>query len=729
MSSALLCRAARTRVSCSYRLHGCCARAYTAASAPLLPETSNDAGADQLDLVAGPSSVSLDVYEETSAAKPQKKARKPKGSSGKTKKPKETKKKAEPVEVVPLTRSSRTVLDSDEDEMRLSGMVLPQQAPPTLDDLESFRPKTKIDPDYAKYPLVYNKLTDSLNRAFSKLQLVDLAEMCNLNVAKFTKPEIIETILERQWKLPTLAEVEKRKRDRSEVVARSFLLDAPQLFHILGKNGANLLQISVEFNVHVSVTSNPLALRVEGLLGSMRGVSERIKALLKGIVTESVELPSGEDVPREQLQGLSREANVFITNDGIKKGKVHIHAKNLDGLRAAKRLIIRNDFSGRASHPRPLLCSLTHRPQELGGSTPQFPRSYAMYPSISLQPLPTGVSSTGVFRIRQVGSWLSPDASDDPGDPGSSIAWRDRLWDVHGNPKDMKSSLLERTTRQIAPNEGSTKTITARIGHVLLAPNTPDRSVSLTPPVQGQLPIIRLLEWVAKSHPKTTFMPSVPPSVMSGKTKRGPLKHRLVYRNTRDRDAPSSEASAVLIFEAIIPDPVVVLPSPSASREGDMGAISKEGILPESARIRYGTESSVDLLLPDKRYDLRLSATDLLDTAEDAWPTLLKQYSSELRAYQGNGWEWEVQPEAPIHFRYKDSEFVLESNTNFFESREVGMNNAKTNVLIESVLDLEGKRKTTDCKVQFVAPQSNEDWEDFFAVCDSFTDGNRLADY
>ncbi|KZT30476.1 hypothetical protein NEOLEDRAFT_1237729 [Neolentinus lepideus HHB14362 ss-1] len=728
MSRVLLRRAARARTLCSYAAQIQQTRAYSAPAPNFLSEPPNDAATRETDPVAGPSSVVLDAHEKTAA--PSAKKGRPRRSGEKSSRSKKSKKADKKEDVIPQ-RISRTILDADEDELRLSWMTLPRQTPLTLEDLERYRPQTRPDPEDSKYPHAYNRLVDTLNRAFAKRQLQKFAAMYGLDIpSKFTKLEVMEAIVERQWEWPTLAEVEKQKRDRSEVLAHSFPLTAPQLFHILGKDGADLLQISVEYNVHVSFTSNPLALRVEGLRKSIRGVSARVHELRRRIVTESVALPSRTPIPREMLQGLSREANAFIENDKIEEGRVNIFAKSFDDLKAAKRLVIRNDFSGQASHPRHLLLSLSHRPHELGGTT-RFPRSYAMYPSISLQPLPLGVSPTGVFRVRQVGQWLGSSTSDGSDDAGSSGTGSDLVWDVHGDPQELRSVLLGRTVPNIPSTGASTKTVTASIGHLLLTPNTPDRNISLTPPIQGQLPIARILEWVAKSHPKTTFMPSVPPSVMSTILKEQHLTHRLVYRNTRARDALSSEASIALIFEVVMPAPNDVLISPNVTREDDMSDTSKESASYES-RVRYGSESFLDLMLPDKRYDLRMSVTDLRDLTEHTWPSVLTEYSNNLRAYLQNTWEWESRPEAPIHFKYKGSDFVLESNTNFSDSRgDVSqiVTHPETTpiVLMESIIDLEGVRKITDCKVQCVDPRSETDWAAFFAVCDRLADGNPVV--
>lgn len=46
-------------------------------------------------------------------------------------------------------------------------------------------------------------------------------------------------------------------------------------------DGAHLLQLSIQYNVHISLASNPLALQVEGLRGTLKQLAEYIDTLTK----------------------------------------------------------------------------------------------------------------------------------------------------------------------------------------------------------------------------------------------------------------------------------------------------------------------------------------------------------------------------------------------------------------------------------------------------------------
>src|SRR5947209_4656721 len=45
------------------------------------------------------------------------------------------------------------------------------------------------------------------------------------------------------------------------------------------KDGADLFQLSMQYNVHISLTSNPLSLLVEGLRGALNQLTEQINTL------------------------------------------------------------------------------------------------------------------------------------------------------------------------------------------------------------------------------------------------------------------------------------------------------------------------------------------------------------------------------------------------------------------------------------------------------------------
>jgi hypothetical protein len=91
----------------------------------------------------------------------------------------------------------------------------------TLEDIERCRPKTHALPGTLDYAEDYNAAMENLVRSFSKLQLGRFLELYGLKPpAKRTKWYYAETIIEGQWKWPSLTDIQKRQRDWSEMTTK-----------------------------------------------------------------------------------------------------------------------------------------------------------------------------------------------------------------------------------------------------------------------------------------------------------------------------------------------------------------------------------------------------------------------------------------------------------------------------------------------------------------------------
>jgi hypothetical protein len=181
----------------------------------------------------------------------------------------------------------------------------------TLADIERCRPLEHGVPGTPKYESDYNSLLDTLVRSFSTKQLRQFLHLYQLeHPKKPTKWHSAASIIERQWGWPSLTEIQKQQRDWTEVTygsgsffvrfkmimltfAQGFPLDPRQAFLILGKgsftsiykyrfltvspaDGMDLFSLSLKHNVHVSFSVNPLALKAEGLRGSLDNLSQYI---------------------------------------------------------------------------------------------------------------------------------------------------------------------------------------------------------------------------------------------------------------------------------------------------------------------------------------------------------------------------------------------------------------------------------------------------------------------
>lgn len=149
-----------------------------------------------------------------------------------------------PVEAdAPRKRRSRTKKKSDEEHSASSGSqnrrnpleptrvdvylasLQSEGVEPTLNDLEQRRPLSHPNKDSVRYVKKYNELVDVLCRSFSKAQLHGFVEQSGLHHhwkrRTRRKVDFAEVIIEGRWGWPSLEEVQRARRDKTEIVSES----------------------------------------------------------------------------------------------------------------------------------------------------------------------------------------------------------------------------------------------------------------------------------------------------------------------------------------------------------------------------------------------------------------------------------------------------------------------------------------------------------------------------
>ena len=96
---------------------------------------------------------------------------------------------------------------------------------PSLEDLERGRPREHPHPESTLYAKQYNEVMEHLNRSFTKEQLRQFGEKYQLDPRLWRsgrrKADYARAIMEDAWGLPSLRDIEKRKREKTEVVTES----------------------------------------------------------------------------------------------------------------------------------------------------------------------------------------------------------------------------------------------------------------------------------------------------------------------------------------------------------------------------------------------------------------------------------------------------------------------------------------------------------------------------
>ncbi|KAG8219894.1 hypothetical protein J3R82DRAFT_888 [Butyriboletus roseoflavus] len=599
---------------------------------------------------------------------------------------------------------------------------------PTLDDVERCKPEGFSRADSSRYAAEYRNLLETLCRSFSKDQLRRFTQLYKLDPiwtrSSRRKTEYAESIIEKAWGWPSLKEMERKRRDTTEVLVKSFTITPSQLFLIMGKDGADLLQLSMQYSVHISLTSNPLALRVEGLRGSLKGLTEYISSFKKGIIDEIFELPTGHLIRPDLLQRISRLSGAYVENHG-NRGKVRICAKDFNDINAAKRLALRASLEvGTQAH------TVCYDPPSKTRDSPieiSEPHRYSIYPFVTPCSFPWTMHSGGAFRLRRVADWLGVDSYEDIASTGGLTHNPHRLLNLN------------------------------QLGHILISSGDNSQRATIFPPLRGTLSLPDALKWVETSGTPLTFVPSVPPALMTVTVGKRGVIHRLIYRTLPQIAGQiSTVPQHVLRFEMELSGPPSTSTratqdlenspklknmqssdksNPSVDPLSSQGNVSQLDSLPETlncmwdSRCQVGRETYVNLMLPDRPMDVQLCVFDWDGITLMQQPQALREYADKLRCFLTNKAQL-PQPDPPSTFRYEGRAYYLHDSLSLRQSNNPNLlstipSDCRADNLVEvcseSIVDLQSTQKMELCQVKFDATIEGQSWKYFLAACDQLS--------
>ncbi|KAI0788596.1 hypothetical protein C8Q75DRAFT_807802 [Abortiporus biennis] len=592
---------------------------------------------------------------------------------------------------------------------------------PTLPDLEALRPAQLPHPDSKTYPDVFNGLVESLCRSFSKNQLRSFVQMYHIQCKSgvhLPKVYFAEAIIEKAWGWPLLKDVEKAKRDRTEVSVKSFPVTASELFLILGQDGVDLLQLSVEYKVHISLTSHPLSLRVEGLRGDLRKITERIYKIKRNIVKETIQLPVRQPIRRDLIQRISRLAGAYIENVG-ELGKLKVYAKDDRHLASAKRLVSRAAQELVVLSTIPHLSYSPYRGEVDGEVGNSLQDSYAMYPFLTPRALPWTMNTAGAFRIRKVGEWLAGHTTEDISQTGGLADGKGVISEFSGTTAD-----IYHLVRATSPLPQARRTVKATLGHLLFTTTSSGQRATLTPPYQGHHQLPKITSWIQNHDIKSSFVTSLPSSFVDAT----PSKERILHRVDS-----LSPALKTLSLEVDIPQTTdhALNDSKDDTSESEVNPTPSDGSIKLSFKCFQGQQRITNLMLPDRPMDIQLAAVDTITVEDSSIPPGLKRYTDDLRAFLRKE-ATHVQPDPPLFVEDKGETYILHSSSSVRQScedsdptRQSGLSDSGVQVTTESILDLENGQKTTQCQITCLDINSQEVWKNFLKGCDNLTATNR----
>ncbi|KAL4064925.1 hypothetical protein V8B97DRAFT_2010607 [Scleroderma yunnanense] len=599
---------------------------------------------------------------------------------------------------------------------------------PTLMDVEKFKPAKHSRPDTKKYADEYRDLVDALCRAFSKDQLRHFTKLYKLDSkwsrSKRRKIEYAESIIEQQWDWPSLKEMERKRIDKTEVMSKQFAVTPSELFLILGKDGADLLQLSIQYNVHISLASGPLALQVEGLRGVLKQLTEHIDTLKKDIKHEIFDLPTRRSIPPDLVQRISRLAGAYVENYGS-EGKIRIFARNDSSMRHAERLAIRASLEEGGGAETNILC---YEPPDVKSRSPvptSLPHYYYAYPFLTPSPFPWTVQSGGAFRIRRITDWLSLNAYEDITKTGGLANNDVRFMDFTQKEKDLCQA-IPKTPDECTASGHRLITASNRLGHLLSSGETPHQT-NLLPPLRGRMPLPQILRELQSIKPQMTFIPSFPTSALLDSRSQRRIFHRLVYRTLRNSLSDATPWQ-VVTFETEL------LPIPFLNTGGDnIAKVTSSATNPNLynssvAQCRIGKETIINLMIPDRPMDLQFSVFDYHQVSEQQLPQL-SDYHIRLREFTTSGEGSHVQPYPPPNFDFQGHTYYLYDTWSLQQTTQhITVSTSSRDdsvqqripVTYEKVLDLEGGQQLQQCKVHLDS-SSDMNWKIFLAACDQLS--------
>ncbi|KAI0756684.1 hypothetical protein C8Q80DRAFT_1129927 [Daedaleopsis nitida] len=624
---------------------------------------------------------------------------------------------------------------------------------PTLEDLEACKPAERPQPHSPQYVTAYNELVSSLCRSFTKEQLrkflvqsLGTSRHCATNRKK---ADYAESILNQLWKWPTLSELEKAKRDRTEVVNQMIPMVSSELFLILGRDGVDLLRMSQDYDVHISLRQKPMALRIEGTRTAVKEVIEHITSTKKTFMEEKFDLPTPTPIPADMVPRISRIAQAYLENIESSPGKIRIFAKDADGIETAKRLASRAVHEIELDSRTPLL---THLPAGTAAHTAEplvlYPHVYAFYPYLSPRALPFTMNTSGAFRLRRVGEWLKSGYQEDVESTGGLASEHGHILTANETPLKLKETLMSALPESVP---GSNVVVKASLGHMLLTRISKDQRATLVPPLVGDHPFGKIRRWIADNPVKMSFVPGVPLPLLNTAPAEQKVIHRLVYHSispepsTRD-PRTTLHRREVISFEATFLESTsaksAAVDSEFARSDSDTSQDSEQesqqtqsgeslALIVSNARCSTGIQAELNLMMPDRPMDIQFSVTDVAEVSEGEEPPELTEYTRKLRAFLEGSPTQQEQPTPPFLIDYCEKWYLLGSNVSARQSIErvtasglqpvhdlIDKSANATHALCESSLDLESNQRSMHCQVAYADVSSDNSWKLFLRDCD-----------
>ncbi|KAF8641185.1 hypothetical protein AX17_000820 [Amanita inopinata Kibby_2008] len=573
----------------------------------------------------------------------------------------------------------------------------------TVEDIERHKPTKHAPPGTSQYESDYEDLLDTLLRSFSAKQLKCAHNLYGLPLPKKrTKRDYVISIIEMQWRWPSLSDSLKKRRDRTEATAQTFPLSTREAFLLLGKDGTNLHLLSSKHHVQASFSPNPLSLIVKGVRGSVEKMARYINVFKQDIAEDIFQLPTMQDVSPKLLQRVSRISGALV--ESRKNSEVHISYRKHE-LRAclmAKALLTRVVCEG-SQQPPMLACTDKDDGLPLSLGTPVSSHGFSLYPFTPLHPLSWTSTNGDTFRVKNISGWFDRYSANRL----SLLSGENLMLDMNGHAEVLRENLLNKNI--LGPQYQFNSTVEASIGHHLFC-SSPVSSGVFNLPVTGKLSSAELLQRINKQENQRIFMPCIPKRLMESVPARQRLIHRVIYQAIsvgKGADGLKLIEPKRFIKMEISRDELDTAGDSLETNlvDGDvMQRDDPDAVGPLGRRMWTGLQSETDLILPDRAQDVKFSVLSSVEVPESQWPRELQEYGKYLKGLLTSDLD-ASRIKLPLMLIHEDTTFMLLHSTLIRHCTELiadahdDLEIDASPIVSESILDLNSNQKYTTCKV------------------------------
>ncbi|QRW12311.1 hypothetical protein RhiLY_11310 [Ceratobasidium sp. AG-Ba] len=457
-----------------------------------------------------------------------------------------------------------------------------------------------------EYSSLYEATERSISQKFTVAQLRHFEEELNpgrrYRSKGGSKQKIIHRIMHEQFRMMHPISVQNQVAElTSKVEERKSIyifhsVSPSELFILLGRDGENLLNVSKQLLLNVSVdrehpaqsgqpwTSNGtqtaptrFALRASGTKASHQKLKKYLEELRKSVITRKVVLPTGPPLLQSRLQRISRTADAFCENltqsledskdDGLPQALVLITARDARNAYTAERLVQRAALEDAHRSHITLLSQV-----RLSSSDSSKPE-YALYPfdtqNFRLQRCRDAKPERDVDEDEAIILGERPHLSkgEDEGQKVTSLlAIEDNLGDgdattisLAGEAVDLRRLLFDTSSS----SQGPLRKVVATFGHVVFRSPNPS---SLLPPL-GPTSSGPALQWTREQESNSrSFAPGVVPLLVRLKPSSPRLAHQLQYHQV-EGDGVVDVSVELPSMDNINPEPVSVAEAAAPGRD------------------------------------------------------------------------------------------------------------------------------------------------------------------